>query len=95
MKPNSKNAAFIFIRCQTENEISVKENLLQTFCFQELQDGKGMDYARSFSVLLMNLYPILHYNNCTTTTLSCYSGNIEDESNDCSHLESLDAPVHY
>ena len=27
-----------FSRCQTEGEISVKENLLQTFCFQELQD---------------------------------------------------------
>ena len=25
----------------------MKENVLQTFCFQELQDGTGMDKARS------------------------------------------------
>ena len=50
----------------------MKENMLQTFCFQELQAGTGMDQARSawkllhikvgpFPFLLMNYYLILHY----------------------------------
>ena len=28
---------------QTESKTIVKENMLQTFCFQELQAGTGMD----------------------------------------------------
>ena len=40
------NDVFIFLRCQTESKTIVKENILQNFCFQELQDGTGMDYAR-------------------------------------------------
>ena len=39
--------------------------------------------------LLMNL--ILHYYSCTATTLYCHFRNIAVESNDGSHLESLDA----
>ena len=50
----------------------MKENMVQTFCFQELQAGTGMDKARSawtllhikvapFPFLLMNLYLILRY----------------------------------
>ena len=62
--------------------MSVKENM-QAFCFHELQDGTGMDYAspawklldikagRS-PFLLMNLYLILHYYSCIATTLSCH-----------------------
>ena len=82
----------------------MKENILQNFCFQELQDGTGMDYACSswklLSIkvglspfLLMDLYLILHYysNCCTATTLYCHFRNIEVESNDGSHLESLNA----
>ena len=49
----------------------MKENMLQTFCFQELQAGTGMDKARSalkllhikvgpFPFLLMNFYLNLH-----------------------------------
>ena len=41
--------------------------------------------------LLMDLYPILQYYSCTATTLYCHFRNIEVESNDDSHLESLDA----
>ena len=41
--------------------------------------------------LLMNLYFILHYYRCTATTLSCHFRNIEVESSNGSHLESLDA----
>ena len=41
--------------------------------------------------LLMDLYLILHYYSCTATTLCCHFRNIEVESNDDSHLESLDA----
>ena len=41
--------------------------------------------------LFMNLYLILHHNSCTATTLSCHFRNIEVESNEGSHLESLDA----
>ena len=37
------NAVFIFLRCQTESKTIVKENILQNFCFQELQDDTGMD----------------------------------------------------
>ena len=40
---------------------------------------------------LMNLYLILHYYSCTATTLSCHFRNIEVESSNGSHLESLDA----
>ena len=61
----------------------MKENILQTFCFHEVQDGTGMDRARSLwkllhikvglsPFLLMNLYLILLYNSCTATTLSCH-----------------------
>ena len=75
------NAVFIFLRCQTESKTIVKENILQNFCFQELQDGTGMDYAcsswKSLPVkaglspfLLIPLYLILHYYSCTATTLS-------------------------
>ena len=50
----------------------MKENILQNFCFQELQDGTGLDYACSSwkllplkvglsPFLLMDLYLILHY----------------------------------
>ena len=53
-------------------ETTVKENILQNFCFQELQDGSGIDYACSSwkllplkvglsPFLLMDLYLILHY----------------------------------
>ena len=80
----------------------MKENMLLNFCFQELQDGTGMDLARSAwtllhikvslsPFLLMNLYLILHCYSCTATTLYCHFRNIEVESNDGSHLESLDA----
>ena len=73
----------------------MKENILQDFCFQELQDGTGIDYDCSSwkllpskvglsPFLLMDLYLILHY-------LYCHFRNIEVESNDGSHLESLDA----
>ena len=41
--------------------------------------------------LLMDLYLILHYYSCTATTLYCHFRNIEVESNDGSHLESLGA----
>ena len=98
------NAVFIFLRCQNESKTTVKENILQNFCFQELQDGKGIDYACSSwkllplkvglsPFLLMDLYLILHYyrSSCTATTLYCHFRNIEIESNDGSHLESLDA----
>ena len=39
----------------------------------------------------MNLYLILLYHSCTATTLSCNFQNIELESSNGSHLESLDA----
>ena len=53
----------------------MKENILQNFCFQELQDGTGIDYACSSwkllpmkvglsPFLLMDLYLILHYYSC-------------------------------
>ena len=80
----------------------MKENILQNFCFQELQDGTGIDYACSswkllhikvglspFLLMVLNL--ILHYYNSTATTLYCHFQNIEVELNDGSHLESLDA----
>ena len=96
------NAVFIFLRCQNESKTTVKENILQNFCFQELQDGTGIDYACSSwkllplkvglsPFLLMDLYLILHYYSFTATTLYCHFRNIEIESNDGSHLESLDA----
>ena len=80
-------------RCQTESKTIVNE---------ELQDGTGMDKARSAwkllhikvglsPFLLMGLHLILHYYSCTATTLYCHFRNIEVESNDGSHLESLDA----
>ena len=47
--------------------------------------------GRPFSVLSMDLYLILHYCSCTATTLYCHFRNIEVESNDGSHLESVDA----
>ena len=54
----------------------MKENILQNFCFIELQDGTGIDYACSSwtllpikvglsPFLLMDLYLILHYYSCT------------------------------
>ena len=81
----------------------MKDNILQNFCFKELQDGTGIDYACSSwkllpikvglsPFLLMDLYLILHYYSCTATTMYCHFRNIEVESNDDSHLESLDAP---
>ena len=39
----------------------------------------------------MDLYLILHYYSCTAIALYCHFRNIEVESNDGSHLESLDA----
>ena len=95
------SAIFKFLRCQIASE-SVKENMLQTSCFQELQDGTGMDYARSAwkllhikaglsPFLLMNMFLSLHYYSCTATTLSCHFRNIEIDSNNGSRLESLDA----
>ena len=58
----------------------MKDNILQNFCFKELQDGTGIDYACSSwkllpikvglsPVLLMNLYLILHYYSCTPCTV--------------------------
>ena len=41
--------------------------------------------------LLMDLYLILHFYSCTATTLCCHFRNIEVESKDSSHLESLGA----
>ena len=78
----------------------MKENILQNFCFQELHDGIGIDYACSAwkllpmkvglsPFLLMDLYLILHYNSCTATTLYCHFRNIEVESNDGSILNLL------
>ena len=63
----------------------MKDNILRNFCFQELQDGTGIDFACSswkllptkvgFSpFLLMDLYFIFHFRN------------IEVESKDDSHL---------
>ena len=80
----------------------MKENILQNFCFQELQDSTGIDYACSSwkllprkvglsPFLLVDLYLILHYYSCTATTLYSHFRNIEVESNNGSHLESLDA----
>ena len=72
----------------------MKENLLQTFCLQELQDGTGIDQFRSAWLLLhikVELSPFLHYYSCTETTLSCNCRSIEVESNDDNPLESLDA----
>ena len=53
----------------------MKESMLQTFYFQELQAGTGMHRARSawkllhikvgtFPFFLMNFYLILHYSAC-------------------------------
>ena len=81
------NTVFIFLRCQNESKTTVKENILQYFCFQELQDGTGLDYACSswklFPIkvglspfLLMDFYLILHYYSCTATTLYCHFQNI-------------------
>ena len=76
------------------------KEMLQTFCFQELQDGPGMDSARSaWKLFQKGLSPFfvdelvshLRYISCTATTLSCQFQNIEVESNDNSHLESFDA----
>ena len=77
----------------------MKDNILQNFCFKELQDGTGIDYACSSWKLLpikvglsplwlMDLYLILHYYSCTATTMYCHFRNIDI---DDSHLESLDA----
>ena len=78
----------------------MKEYMLQNFCFQELQDGTGTDKARSAwkllhikvglsPFLLVDLYLILPYYSCTETTLYCHFRNIQVESKDGSHLESL------
>ena len=78
----------------------MKENILQNFCFQELQDGTGMDKAYSpwkllhtrvglSPFLLMDLYLILHYYSYIATTLYCHFQNIEVESNDDSILNLL------
>ena len=80
----------------------MKDNKLQNFCFKELQDGTGIDYACSSwkllpikvglsPFLLMDLYLILHYYSCTATTMYCHFRNIEVESKHGSHFESLDA----
>ena len=39
----------------------------------------------------MNLYLILYCYNCTATSFSSHFGNLKVESNDGSHLESIDA----
>ena len=44
-----------------------------------------------FQFLLMTLYLILHFYSCIATTLARHFRNIEMESNDGSHLDSLDA----
>ena len=82
----------------------MKETILQNFCFQELQDGTRMDYACSswkwkLLPVKVGLSPffidglVSHF-----ALLQLYSHhfvshfrNIEVESNDGSHLESLDA----
>ena len=77
----------------------MKENMLHNFCSQELQDGTGTDWARSAWKLLyinVDLSPFfvdgfVYYYSCTATTLYCHFRNIKVESNDGSHLESLDA----
>ena len=64
----------------------MKENILQNFCFQELQDGTGIDYACSSwkllpikvglsPFLLMDLYLILHYYSCTATIFEISRSN--------------------
>ena len=93
----------VFLQCQNESKTTVKENILQNFSFQELKDSTGIDNACSSwkllpikvglsPFLLMDLYLILHYYSCLATTLYCHFRNIEVETNDGSHLESLDAP---
>ena len=69
----------------------MKENILQNFCLQELQDGTGIDYACSSWKLLPIKVGLSPLYSCTATTLYCHFRNIEVESNDGSHLESLDA----
>ena len=45
--------------------------------------------GRPFSVFVDEFVSHLHCYSCTAITLSCHFGNIEVESNDGSHLESL------
>ena len=65
----------------------MKENILQNFCFQELQDGTGIDYACSSwkllpikvglsPFLLIDLYLILHSHHLVLS-FSKYRGRIE------------------
>ena len=60
----------------------MKDNILQNFCFKELQDGTGIDYTCSSwkllpikvglsPFLLMDLYLILHYYSCTVQPPPC------------------------
>ena len=80
----------------------MKENIMQIICSQELQDGTGIDLARSaleivaykgrpFSVFVDEFVSHFAFYSCTATTLSYHSQNIEVESNDGSHFDSLDA----
>ena len=66
----------------------MKENILQDVCFQELQDGTGIDYACSSwkllpvkvglsPFLLMDLYLILQYSHHLVLSFSKYRGRIE------------------
>ena len=84
-----------FLRCQNEIKTTVKENILQNFCFQELQAGTEIDHACSswkllpFSVFFGGShFALLQF---YSHTLYCHYRNIGVESNDGSHLESLDA----
>ena len=94
----------MLLRCQTDSKTIVKENMLQNFCFQELQDGTGTDLARSAWKLLhikvgLSLFFVdgfvsdfaLGLLQLYSSTLYCHFRNIEVESNDGSHLKSLDA----
>ena len=79
----------------------MKENILQNFCFQELQDGTGMDYAcsswkllpvkgRPFSIFVNEFVSHFALLQLYSHHLVSHFRNIEVESNDGSHLESLD-----
>ena len=55
-----------------------------------VQHGKLLHIKVGLSpFFLMDLYLILHYNSCTATTLYCHFRNMEVETKDGSHLESL------
>ena len=87
VKQNLKQCPLHIFTMPNESKTSVKQNILRSFSFQELQVGTGMDQIRSAwkllhikiglsPFLLMNLYLILHYNSCTLS-FSKHSGRIE------------------